>query len=102
VAIALSLTLSLQLGGVARGAAARAGRRLMRLGQPDTNPGAYVVDFTCIRCGKRRRRAAMRADLDGPAFAYFCDPGCLPATPAEAIEIYAHAGCTAPGGRWKR
>ena len=74
----------------------------MRLAQPDTNPVAYVVDVTCIRCGRRRRQAAMRADLHGPACAHFCDPGCLPATAAEAIEIYAQAGYTAPVGRWRR
>ena len=74
----------------------------MRLAQPDTNPGAYVVDTTCIRCGRRRRLAAMRADLDGPACAYFCDPGCLPVTAAEAIEIYAQAGYSVRGGRWQR
>ena len=77
-------------------------KKLMRLAQPDTNPGAYVVDVTCIRCGRRRRLAAMRADLDGPVCAYFCDPGCRPATAAEAIQTYAQAGYTVRGGRWQR
>lgn len=44
----------------------------------DRSPGAYAVRVPCLKCGNMVLLAHAFIDVDGPAFAAYYHPDCVP------------------------